>query len=168
MCETGRRAVRQILFAEAQSGAGPNLGSYRIRNRSRNRSAKTSGRSTATGRACACGRGSEVPGTPTGYCSAHGLPPDIGADGRHGAWWHYDSQKLGRKSAIFAAQIRGPGLASSALCISRVRHFTTFPGCNRGSALLGGNQPTMRVIECGELYQQPTDLGGGGAARARP
>jgi len=41
-------------------------------------------------------------GTPTGYL-AHGLPPHIGADGRHGstatAW-------KSAKSAIFAAQIR--------------------------------------------------------------
>jgi len=46
--------------------------------------------------------GSGALGTPTGYL-AHGLPPHIGADGRHGgtatAW-------KSAKSAIFAAQIR--------------------------------------------------------------
>jgi len=46
--------------------------------------------------------GSEAMGTPKGH-SAHGLPPHIGAGGRHGGT---ATALKSAKSAIFAAQIR--------------------------------------------------------------
>ena len=92
VCETGRRAVQSPIWGKAQFGQL----SYQ-------KSKCQEIRSIDIDRV-RMQAGSGALGTPTGYL-AHGLPPHIGADGRHGHGGTATAWKSA-KSAIFAAQIR--------------------------------------------------------------
>ena len=82
VCETGRRAVQSPIWGKSQFGQL----SYQ-------KSKCQDIRSIDIDRA-RMQAGSGGLGTPTGYL-AHGLPPHIGADGRHGITAHCDSLEIG-------------------------------------------------------------------------